>query len=136
MRKLDNDKKDTEDRIDRLEERIIMGNISTKKGDELSEKLSNDLINIMLEFKRRYDEMTVLQRQKSVVEETDLPDFDAMDSDTRREIVVKTIREIIVSRDDRCTINVDMTALTGETRHMLYDTFRYKILEESSELIK
>ena len=136
MRKLDKDKKDTEERIDRLEERIIMGNISTKKGDELSEKLSNDLINIMLEFKRRYDEMTVLQRQKSVVDETDLPDFDAMDSDTRREIVVKTIREIIISRDDRCTINVDMTALTGETRHVLYDTFRYKILEESSELIK
>ena len=72
-----------------------------------------------------------LQREFSAVEETDLPDFDALNDAARRDIILKTIADVIISRVKRNIVDIDINALTGENKKIYYDTWRYKEIKKT-----
>lgn len=99
MKNADDDVKSVQEKIDRLEERIILGSISKDKAENISNKLSEDL----KEAKSKYTKWYNLYGQKMEQMHTDYwqgtPQMlDELSFEEKRNIVFQVIDKIYVSR--------------------------------------
>ena len=103
-----NESQSLKDKIDKVEERMIFGNLSAKRGEELIESLKDQLSD----KERRLMELTneTVSKQQQIIEADFMEDFneDTMSLDDKIAIVRKVVKKITIVRTLKFTSHISI----------------------------
>ena len=103
-----NESQSLKDKIDKVEERMIFGNLSAKRGEELIESLKDQLSD----KERRLMELTneTVSKQQQIIEADFMEDFneDTMSLDDKITIVKKVVKKITIVRTLKFTSHISI----------------------------
>lgn len=134
--------------IDRLEERIILGNISEKKANELENKLKNELHNLSISRQKDLDNKITLEKNLEAIQEesdSNLNVYDIESDKDKKEFINKEIKFVKVKKIERghyylnvCYKNmlIDSQIFEVETRKKLIKLYGKEIKLDIIERFK
>lgn len=127
------------ERIDYIEERLIMGKISESKANDLEQKIKDEIS--MWESKREQAHTMKTEKMKQVVDMTSWNknplDYEAMDIDERCNVVNEVIQVIWCWKPVRTELVVEIHNKLFNRKHTIYiNSYHKTVLDEKDEPLK
>lgn len=122
---------DTKSKIDKVEERLIMGKLSESKADELEKQLNDEINGYRQRIREIIDDNEEISREGNKLYESsniDL-DYENMDKEERYGIVHTVIDKAMLHRESRYILEVTIYNKVNDTiKTIKIDTYKKKIL--------
>ena len=125
-----NKRRNLDEAIDRLEERIVLGNISKYKAEELENKIKNEI----QESNRIYIDLQIerinIKNRMNIIENTDI-DIENIEFKDKVNLIKNMIKKIYIKRISRTICEIDIISNIGESDNtkLLIDTYHKKIMQ-------
>lgn len=96
--------------IDRLEERVILGKISSAMADRMEESINTNLRETKAMYQKADDDLKRYQyQQEKILDESHKQyDYEAFDLDDKIRLIKKVIDKVILSRDEQKKLYIDI----------------------------
>lgn len=96
--------------IDRLEERVILGKISSAMADSMEESINTNLHDTKIMYQKADDDLKRYQyQQEKILDESQKQyDYEAFDLDDKIGLIKKVIDKVILSRDEQKKLYIDI----------------------------
>lgn len=118
-------------KIDKVEERLIMGKLSESKADELEKQLNDEMNGYRQRIREIIDDNEEISQEGNRLYETsniDL-DYENMDKEERYGIVHTVIDKAILNRESRYILEITIyNKVNGNIKTIKIDTYKKKII--------
>ena len=116
--------------LDRLEERIVLGKISSELGDKLEKKLRDEVDELIELGSRNFlRRRTLINRMASIERSQPKMITDDMEQEEKKDIIKTIIDRIYISRESRTIATLEIITKTFGTKTLKVDSYHKKVIE-------
>lgn len=126
-------KKELQEKIDKIEERLIMGKISEQKAEDLEKRLYDEMNDITRRANELNNEMDELSRRVNYIKSTGDTqlDYDNLNKEQRFNVVHEVIDKVILRRISRTKMEATVYNKVNENvKILIIDTYHRILLDE------